>query len=157
MVAKKETTTTKTTKATRTTKKAATPSFSEAVMLYTKSSTHCFFFFFSEIVTISDVMFLKGRQVTGKEGHRMEGRVTYIPFDNVASIVEFDSEDDLWSEPQPRNLPLPIEESQSAMLTSHEQLAQPQPVAPRKPHRLTTSHFPHHKLSKPRTGNIGRY
>ena len=74
----------------------------QLVALYTKSSSHCYALVQAEIVEIEGIKFLRGTQVTGKVGHRMEGKRTLIPFEHIGSIVEFASEDDLWSEPQPR-------------------------------------------------------
>lgn len=141
----KKTKATKTTKTTKTTKKSEkceiTPTLGTVIMLYTKQSTHWFGITEPEIVSISDTKFVRGKQVTGKEGHRMEGKMTLVPLENVASIIEFESEEDLWNEPQPKNLPLPIDESrQSAVLTSHEQLA---PIKKHLPHtpKGFKSHF----------------
>ena len=70
----------------------------------------------------------------------MEGKITLVPLENVASIIEFETEEDLWSEPQPKNLPLPIDESrQSAVLTSHEQL--PLTKKHSRPPKGFNSHF----------------
>ena len=95
----------KTTKTTKTTKKSEkceiTPALGTVIMLYTKQSTHWFGIIEPEIVSISDTKFVRGKQVTGKEGHRMEGKMTLVPLENVASIIEFESEEDLWNEPQP--------------------------------------------------------
>lgn len=112
------------------------------IMLYTKSSSHWYGMTEPEIVTIADTKFVRGKQITGKEGHRMEGKVTLVPLDHVASIIEFALEEDLWNESQPRNLPFPIDESrQSAVLTSHEQLAQPQKKHPARPAKSSGGRF----------------
>ena len=96
------------------------------MVVYNKSSSHWVALVNPEVVEIEGIKFIQGKQVTGKEGHRMEGRRTLIPLEHVASMVEFATEDDLWSEPQPKHIRPPDEMRQSAMLTSHEQLAQQQ-------------------------------
>jgi hypothetical protein len=94
----------------------------EVVMVYMKASSHWYALVGPEIVTVEGVKFIAGKQVTGKEGHRMEGRRTLIPFEHVASLIEFAAEDELWSEPQPKHLPPPQDLSQQSVpLTSHEQ------------------------------------
>jgi hypothetical protein len=105
-------------KSTAPTKKG--PAFAEVVMVYTKGSSHWYALVHPEIVTIEGLKFLAGAQVTGKDRHRMEGKRTLVPFEHVASIVEFQTEEDLWSEPQPRHIPAPPV-PQSPLLTSHEQ------------------------------------
>jgi hypothetical protein len=92
----------------------------DVVMVYTKGSSHWCALVQPQVVDIEGVKFLRGKQVTGKEGHRMEGKRTLIPFELVASIVEFLSEDDLWSAPQPKHLP-DADGPKVPLLTSHEQ------------------------------------
>ena len=99
----------------------------EVIMVYVKSSSHWYALVQPEIVSIEDISFIRGKQVTGKEGHRMEGRRTLIPLEHVSALVEFASEDDLWSEPQSKYIRPPEEERQGPVLTSHEQLQGPQP------------------------------
>ena len=101
--------------------KKAKPTLGAAVMVFSKSSTHACALVGPEFVTIEGLKFIQGIQSTGKEGHRMEKKRTLIPFDHVASIVEFATEEDLWSEPQPRHLRLAEEQAPTAPLTSHEQ------------------------------------
>ena len=96
------------------------PTFGEAVMVYTKSSSHYCALLQPKVVTIEGLKFIQGTQVTGKIGHRMEGKTTLIPFEHVASIIQFASEDALWSEPQAK-LIRPVEDAEpSTILTSHE-------------------------------------
>lgn len=98
------------------------PSLGEAVIVHTKSSTHWMALVQPKVVTIEEIKFLEGVQVTGKIGHKMERKRTLVPLDHVASIVQFASEDELWSEPQPRNIrPLEEDKAVSPPLTSHEQ------------------------------------
>jgi len=93
------------------------------VMIYTKSSSHWYGMINPEIITIADTKFIRGKQITGKDCHKMEGKITLVPLEHVASIIEFELEEDLWNESQPKNLPLPVDESRkSAVLTSHEQI-----------------------------------
>lgn len=102
--------------------KKSSPTLGEVVMVYTKSSSHWYALIEPQITEIEETKFITGIQVTGKQGHRMERKRTLIPLDHVASIIEFQSEDDLWSEPQAKLIRPPEDElSQSALLTSHEQ------------------------------------
>ncbi|MBX7143865.1 MAG: hypothetical protein K1X79_05390 [Oligoflexia bacterium] len=101
--------------------KKAPITLASVVMVFTKSSHHGLALIEAELVTIEGLTFLRGIQVTGKEWHRMERKRTLIPFDHVASIVEFEYEDDLWREPQPKHIRLPDEENQYTPLTSHTQ------------------------------------
>ncbi len=64
--------------------------------------------------------FIEGTQVTGNPTHRFERKRTLMPFENVGTIVEFQTEEDVFSRPQPRNLP-PLEDDKSPVLTHHEQ------------------------------------
>ena len=111
------------------------PSLGVAVMVFSKSSSHSCALVNPEFVTIEGVKFIQGLQSTGKEGHRMEKKRTLIPFDHVASLVEFASEDDLWSEPQPRHLRLAEEQAPPAPLTSHEQGRPKEHYKQHRPHR----------------------
>ncbi len=102
--------------------KSPSKGFGNVVMVYSKSSSHACALLNPEISTIEGLKFLSGTQCTGKEGHRMEKKRTHIPLDHVASIVEFLTEEDLWSEPQPRHLRIAEELPASNIpLTSHEQ------------------------------------
>lgn len=104
------------------TKKKADYTLAEVVMVYMKASSHWYALVGPEIITVDGVKFIAGKQVTGKEGHRMEGRRTLVPFEHVASIIEFAAEDELWAEPQPKHLPAPVDTAQQSVpLTSHEQ------------------------------------
>ncbi len=92
-----------------------------AILVQTKTSSHSIGLGEPKIVVIEEIKFLEGTQVTGKDGHRLEGKRTLIPCDHVASIVEFPSEEDLWSEPQSKMIrPLEIED-RGPVLTLHEQ------------------------------------
>ena len=127
------------------TEKKTKPTLGEVVMVYTKTSSHWYALTQAAIVEIEDIKFVCGTQVTGKTGHRMEGKKTLIPLEHVGSIVEFASEDELWSEPQQRFV-RPVEETrQSVLLTSHEQQAhEGQPNSgPNKPQHH--GHQGHHK------------
>lgn len=102
-------------------------------MVYTKSGHHGCALIDCELVTIEGITFIRGTQVTGKEWHRMERKRTLIQFEHVASIVEFQYEDDLWKEPQPKHIRLPEEERQYTPLTSHQQTEQPKPQGQGRP------------------------
>ncbi len=95
----------------------------QVVMVFTKGSSNWCALVEPKIVDFEGLKFIEGIQVTGKEGHRMERKRTLMPFDQVASIVEFENEDALWSVPQPKHVPS-FEENKNPLLTSHEQ---PQP------------------------------
>lgn len=95
-------------------------------MVQTKSSPHWCGLVQPEIVTIEGISFVQGKQATGKEGHRMEGKRTLIPLEHVAALVEFASEEEFWIEPQPKHIRPPDEARQNPVLTSHEQLTQQQ-------------------------------
>jgi hypothetical protein len=126
-------------------KKKTTPSLSEAVIVYLKSSSHWYALVKPEIIIFEGITFVAGKQVTGKTGHRMEGKRTLIPFEHVASMIEFASEEELWSEPQPKHLPAPPDPSiQSVPLTSHEQTAEYQ-----GPHRPRHGGGPRHRGGRP--------
>ena len=101
-------------------KKKAETTLGDVVMVYTKGSTHWWALVEPKIVELEGMSFVEGSQVTGKKGHRMEGKRTLIPFDHVASIVAFASEEEIWSAPQPKNLPV-FEEQKPTVLTHHEQ------------------------------------
>jgi hypothetical protein len=75
-------------------------SLGNVVILYMKSSSHPYSLVNPRIVSVGEMKFVEGTQVTGRPGHRMEQKRTMVPFDNVASIIAFETEDDLWSEPQ---------------------------------------------------------
>lgn len=115
-------------------KEATGTSLGEVVMVYTRSSSHWYGFLKPVIIEIAGVRFLQGTQVTGKEGHKMEGKRTLIPLEHVASIIEFAAEEDLWSEPQPRHIRAPEEDQDNTLLTSHEQ-PHPRHQHHRGPHR----------------------
>ncbi len=100
-------------------KEAAT--LAPVVMIYTKSSNHGYALIEAELIAIEGITCVRGIQVTGKEWHRMERKRTLVPFEHVASIVEFQFEEDLWKEPQPKHIRLPDEERQYTPLTSHTQ------------------------------------
>lgn len=144
MAAKSTTTKKTTTKSAEA--KAAVPSLGAVVMLYTKSSSHGIALLAPKIIAIEGQKFLEGTQVTGKAGHRMERKRTLVPFDHVASLVEFSAEEDLWSEPQPKHLRLPDETKPPVALTSHEQ---PNSNA-RPPHR--SNHRDRHGRHRGRSG-----
>lgn len=93
----------------------------EVVMVYTKSSSHWYALVEPKVSDIEGIKFIEGIQVTGKQGHRMERKRTMVPFENVASIIQFETEEDLWSEPQAKLIRPTEEAPQSALLTSHEQ------------------------------------
>jgi hypothetical protein len=95
-------------------------SLGDVVILYMKSSSHPYSLVNPRIVSVGEMKFVEGTQVTGRPGHRMEQKRTMVPFDNVASIIAFETEDDLWSEPQAK-IVRPIEAGPvSPPLTSHE-------------------------------------
>lgn len=100
-------------------------SIGEVVMVYTKSSSHWYALVEPKVSEIEGIKFIEGIQVTGKQGHRMERKKTLVPFENVASIIQFETEEDLWSEPQAKLIRQAEEGPQSPLLTSHEQ-GQPQ-------------------------------
>jgi hypothetical protein len=106
----------------KTQKKQPEATLGQVVMVYTKGSSHWWALVEPKVVEIEQTKFIEGTQVTGKEGHRMERKRTLIPFDHVASIIEFAAEEDLWSAPQrqPKNVPT-FEEPKNPLLTSHEQ------------------------------------
>jgi len=94
----------------------------KAVQIYLKSSSHSISLADPKVVTLGAISFVEGTQVTGKEGHRLEGKRTLVACDNIASMVEFASEDDIWSEPQSKLLRhTRVEEDASPVLTLHEQ------------------------------------
>ena len=107
------------------------------VMIYTKSSSHWTALLSPSIIEIEGYRFIEGTQVTGKVGHKMEGKRTLIPLEHVASITEFAAEEDLWSEPQPRHIRATEETAETALLTSHEQPHHKQPSRHHRggPHR----------------------
>lgn len=108
-------------KKTSTQKKEAAPTLGEAVVIFTKSSSHWQAIIQPEIITIDEIRFIKGTQVTGKPGHRFEGKKTLIPMDHVASIIQFASEEEIWAEPQVKLIRQQTEEGQTnPTLTSHE-------------------------------------
>lgn len=76
----------------------STPTLGKIVLVHTKSSSYWFALLEPKIVSIEEMRFLEGIQVTGKETHRMEKKRTLIPFDHVASIVEFENEENLWKQ-----------------------------------------------------------
>lgn len=109
-------------KATTAKKITKTPvTLGNVVMIYTKSSSHGLALVEPKIVSIEGIQFVEGKQVTGRTGHRMEGKRTLVPFEHIASLVEFGAEEELWSESQPKHLRIPVDEKPSAPLTSHEQ------------------------------------
>jgi hypothetical protein len=131
------------------------PALGEVVIVYSKSSSHWCGLSQPEIVAIEGIKFIQGTQITGKTGHRMEGKRTLIPLDHVASLVEFASEDDLWSEPQPKHMPAPEEARQSVVLTSHEQqFTQPRGNSGQQPQHQNQQHGQFHRRHK---GNRSRY
>ncbi len=135
-------------KKTETSKKAkSTVTLGEALMVFTKSSSHWLALLQPEIVSIEDIKFLQGIQVTGKEGHRMERKRTLVPFDLVTMLIEFPSEDELWSEPQPRHIRPPDETNQNVTLTSHEQ-PQQQPNKDFQHHQREHHHGNRHHRHK---------
>ena len=134
-------------KATPTPKETPGTSLGEVAMVYTRSSSHWYGLQKPMIVEIEGTRFLEGTQVTGKVGHRMEGKRTLIPLEHVASIVEFATEEDLWSEPQPRHIRPPEEGVENTLLTSHEQPAHPHDRGPRG--------GPHGRHRHPRGGHKG--
>ena len=114
------------------TKKAATKKTSStksteatlggALLVLTKSSSHPIGLVDPKIVTIEEIKFIEGTQSTGKVGHRLEGKRTLIPCEHIASLVEFASEEDLWSEPQSKMIrPLEQLQDRGPVLTLHEQ------------------------------------
>lgn len=144
------------------TAKKSSASLASVVMVYTKSSNHGCALIEAELVTIEGLTFIRGTQVTGKEWHRMERKRTLIPFEHVASIVEFEFEDDLWREPQPKHIRLPEEENQYTPLTSHAQPeAQGQtgnrPNNDRPFHRGGHKHHRHNNRNRHQRGNNGRF
>ena len=128
----------------------------EAVIVYTKSSSHWSALIEPKITEIEGLKFIDGIQVTGKTGHRMERKRTLIPFDHVASIIEFASEDDLWSEPQAKHIRAPEEESQTVLLTSHEQ-KQPEPSRPNSNNRHHNNRRDRNRGPRHGNGNDARY
>jgi hypothetical protein len=100
-----------------------------AVQIYLKTSTHPTSLTEPKITKLGELTFIEGTQVTGKIGHRLEGKKTLIACDHIASIIEFASEDDIWSEPQSKLLRHALnEEDKTPVLTLHEQN---QPTTPR--------------------------
>ena len=94
----------------------------KAVQLYLKSSSHAVSLSDPKLVKVGDLTFIEGTQVTGKVGHRFEGKRTLVACDNISSLIEFASEDDIWSEPQSKLLRhARNEEDSSPVLTLHEQ------------------------------------
>lgn len=101
-----------------------TPDFTlgRAVQIYVKSSSHAVSLTEPKLVKLGNLMFIEGTQVTGKVGHRFEGKRTLVACDNISSLIEFASEDDIWSEPQSKLLRnTRNEEDNSPVLTLHEQ------------------------------------
>lgn len=130
----------------------------KAVLVQTKSSSHSIGLGDPKIVVIEDMKFLEGTQVTGKIGHRLEGKRTLIPCDHVASLVEFPSEEDIWSEPQSKMIrPLEIED-RGPVLTLHEQGGHEQGGQGHR-HRHSgggpNHHGRHHRRNRNRGGNRG--
>jgi hypothetical protein len=100
----------------------------KAVQIYLKSSSHSISLADPKVVALGAASFVEGTQVTGKVGHRLEGKRTLVACDNIASMVEFASEDDIWSEPQSKLLRhTRVEEDPSPVLTLHEQGQSVQP------------------------------
>lgn len=94
----------------------------KAVQIYVKSSSHAISLVDPKLVKVGELSFIEGTQVTGKVGHRFEGKRTLVACDNVASLIEFASEDDIWSEPQSKLLRhTRNDEDTSPVLTLHEQ------------------------------------
>jgi hypothetical protein len=94
----------------------------KAVQIYLKSASHAISLADPKVVRLGAISFIEGTQVTGKVGHRLEGKRTLVACDNIASLVEFASEDDIWSEPQSKLLRhARNEEDASPVLTLHEQ------------------------------------
>jgi hypothetical protein len=97
-------------------------SLGKAVQMYVKSSSHPIALSEPTMVRLGGLAFIEGTQVTGKVGHRLEGKKTLVACDNIASLIEFASEDDIWSEPQSKLLRnTRPEEEASPVLTMHEQ------------------------------------
>jgi len=118
----------------------AKPVLGEVVMVFTKSSSHWCGLVEPKVITIEGIKFIEGTQVTGKLGHRMERKRTMIPLEHVASIVEFATEEDLWSEPQPKHLGPPEEERQYTPLTAHNHAPQRPQHGGGRPHRRDRRH-----------------
>jgi|GEM_PF-5627251 len=104
-----------------TTKKKPEITLGKAILVQTKGSSHSVGLGDPKIVVIEEIKFLEGTQVTGKVGHRLEGKRTLIPCDYIASVVEFASEEDLWSEPQSKMIRPHEMEDRGPVLTLHEQ------------------------------------
>ena len=126
--------------------KAPQPSLAKALLIYTKSSSHAVGLVDPKVVTFGDRSFIEGTQSTGKPGHRLEGKKTFIALDNIASFIEFASEEDIWSEPQSKMIRslVDAEENNAPVLTMHEQ---GQSAGPRHPHQGGghNSHFGGHQ------------
>lgn len=109
------------------------PALGKALLIYTKSSSHSVGLVDPKVITLGDRTFVEGTQTTGKPGHRLEGKKTFIALDNVASFIEFASEEDIWSEPQSKMIRAIVDsEDNNPVLTLHEQ---GQSLTPRHSHQ----------------------
>ncbi|MFO0416730.1 MAG: hypothetical protein ACK5Y6_05520 [Pseudomonadota bacterium] len=93
-----------------------------AIQITLKSSTYPVALTEPKLVKLGELTFIEGTQVTGKVGHRLEGKRTLIATDNIATLICYASEDDIWSEPQSKLIRHAInEEDKNPVLTLHEQ------------------------------------
>ena len=127
----------------------------KAVLVQTKSSSHSIGLGDPKIVVIEEMKFLEGTQVTGKVGHRLEGKRTLIPCDHIASIVEFPSEEDLWSEPQSKMIRPHEMEDRGPVLTLHEQGGHGHPGGHQGGHQGGQHHHGRHNRRNRNRGNRG--